>query len=73
MAQRMLIYENAFLGYFEKRAHMSVVSVCIFVSLYVGMFVARANKVEGTMSPGGYLGKFLLGMCRWLLRAPTPL
>ena len=22
---------------------------------------------------GGYLGKFLLGMCRWPLRAPTPL
>ena len=21
----------------------------------------------------GYLGKFLLGMCRWPLRAPTPL
>ena len=37
MAQRMLIYQNAFLGYFEKRAHMSVVSVCIFVSLYLCM------------------------------------
>ena len=23
--------------------------------------------------PGGYLGYFLLGMCRWHLRAPTPL
>ena len=23
--------------------------------------------------PGGYLGKFLLGMCRWSLRAPIPL
>ena len=22
---------------------------------------------------GGYLGKFLLGMCRWPVRAPTPL
>ena len=22
---------------------------------------------------GGYLGQFLLGMCRWPLRAPTPL
>ena len=22
---------------------------------------------------GGYLGKFLLDMCRWPLRAPTPL
>ena len=29
---------------------VSGVSVCIFVALYVGMFVARANKVEGTMS-----------------------
>ena len=25
------------------------VSVCILVALYVRMFVARANKVEGTM------------------------
>ena len=25
-------------------------SVCIFVALYVRMFVAGANKVEGTMS-----------------------
>ena len=24
--------------------------LCGFVSFYVGMFVARANKVEGTMS-----------------------
>ena len=24
--------------------------LCGFVALYVGMFVARANKVEGTMS-----------------------
>ena len=23
--------------------------------------------------PGGHLGKFLLGMCRWSLRAPIPL
>ena len=44
------------LSYFEKIAHMSVVSayvslwLCIFVTLYVRMFVARANKVEGTMS-----------------------
>ena len=48
------------LSYFEKIAHnyVSGVSVCIFValylcnfvSLYVRMFVARANKVEGTMS-----------------------
>ena len=30
--------------------HLSGVSVCIFVALYLGMFVARANKVEGTMS-----------------------
>ena len=45
-----------FLSYFEKIAHMSVVWayvslwLCIFVALYVGMFVARTNKVEGTMS-----------------------
>ena len=46
----------SFLSYFEKIAHMSVVWayvslwLCIFVALYVGMFVARTNKVEGTMS-----------------------
>ena len=44
------------LSYFEKIAHyVSGMSVCIFVALYlvalyVQMFVARANKVEGTMS-----------------------
>ena len=44
------------LSYFEKIAHMSVVWayvslwLCNFVTLYVRMFVARANKVEGTMS-----------------------
>ena len=46
----------SFLSYFEKIAHMSVVPayvslwLCVFVSLYVRMFVTRANKVEGTMS-----------------------
>ena len=53
-----------FLSYFEKIAHMSVVwtyvslwlcgfvslYLCNFVFLYVRMFVARACKVEGTMS-----------------------
>ena len=44
------------LSYFEKIAHMSVVWLyvslwlCRFVALYVPMFVAGANKVEGTMS-----------------------
>ena len=32
---------------FEKIAHMSVVlSICIFVALYVPMSVAGANKVD---------------------------
>ena len=40
-----------FLSYLEKNSsYVSGVSVCIFVALYVRMFVARANKVEGTMS-----------------------
>ena len=34
----------------KNTSHVSGVSVCIFVALYVGMFVARANKVEGTIS-----------------------
>ena len=46
----MAIRPFPFLSYSEKIAHISVMSVCIFVSLYVGMFVPRANKVEGTMS-----------------------
>ena len=47
---------DVLLSYFEKIAHMSVVWadvslwLCIFETLYVRMFVARANKVEGTMS-----------------------
>ena len=31
-------------------SYVSGVSVCIFVALYLRMFVARANKVECTMS-----------------------
>ena len=44
------------LSYFEKIAHMSVVWayvslwLCNLVTLYVRMFVARANKVERTIS-----------------------
>ena len=34
----------------QNSSYVSGVSVCIFVTLYVRMFVARANKVEGTMS-----------------------
>ena len=44
---RNILGYSLFLSYFEKIAHMSVRA---HVSLYVGMFVARANKVEGTMS-----------------------
>ena len=52
----MNIHFITLLSYFEKIADMSVVKayvslwLCGFVALYVGMFVARANKVEGTMS-----------------------
>ena len=35
--------------FWKNSSYVSGVSVCIFVALYVGMFVARANKVEGTM------------------------
>ena len=45
-------YERT-LACFHLRAifsYVSGVSVCIFVALYVQMFVARANKVEGTIS-----------------------
>ena len=36
---------------FEKNSSYVIgVSVRIFVALYLWMFVARANKVEGTMS-----------------------
>ena len=36
---------------FEKNSSYVIgVSVCIFVALYLWMFVARASKVEGTMS-----------------------
>ena len=35
--------------FWKNSSYVSGVSVCIFLALYVGMFVARANKVEGTM------------------------
>ena len=39
------------LSYFEKNSsYISGVSVCIFVVLYLQMFVEKANNVEGTMS-----------------------
>ena len=34
----------------KNSSYVSDLSVCIFVALYVRMFVAGANKVEGTMS-----------------------
>ena len=56
-ANTVLITIFPVLSYFEKIAHMCMylcgsvsLWLCIFVSLYVGMFVARANKVEGTTS-----------------------
>ena len=36
--------------FWKNSSYVSGVSACIFVALYVGMFVARANKGEGTMS-----------------------
>ena len=36
--------------FWKNSSYVSGVSICIFVALYVGMFVARANKGEGTMS-----------------------
>ena len=36
--------------FWKNSSYVSGVSVCIFVALYVRMFVARANKVEGTIS-----------------------
>ena len=48
---RPLANEGLFYELFCKNSsYVSGVSVCIFVALYVRMFVARANKVEGTMS-----------------------
>ena len=44
------LFVNPFLSYFENIAHVSGVSVCIFVALYVWMFVAGANKVEGSLA-----------------------
>ena len=51
----MLWYEKFYLhafieGFGKNSLYVSGVSVCIFVALYVRMFVARANQVEGTMS-----------------------
>ena len=36
--------------FWKYSSYVSGVRVCIFVALYVRMFVARASKVEGTMS-----------------------
>ena len=31
------------------------------------------KKLACEHCPGGHLGQFLLGICRWPLRTPTPL
>ena len=36
--------------FWKKSSYVSGLSVCIYVALYVRIFVAGANKVEGTMS-----------------------
>ena len=36
--------------FWKNSLYVSGVCVCIFVALYVGMFVARTNKVDGIMS-----------------------
>ena len=41
---------NLGLGPVKNSSYVSDVRVCIYLALYVRMFVARANKVEGTMS-----------------------
>ena len=42
--------ESLFELHWKISSYVSGLSVCIFVALYVWMFVAGANKVEGTMS-----------------------
>ena len=39
-----------FKDFWKNSSYVSGVSVSFFVALYVGMFVARANKVERTTS-----------------------
>ena len=47
---RFYTLNSIFELFWKNSSYVSGVSVCIFVSLYVRMFVARAIKVEGTMS-----------------------
>ena len=51
MVSETFLSNMSLLSYFWKKcSYVSGLGVCIFVALYVGMFVAGANKVEGTMS-----------------------
>ena len=43
-------FRSVFELFWKNNSYVSGLIVCIFVALYVGMFVARANKAEGTMS-----------------------
>ena len=47
---RFYTLNSIFELFWKNSSYVSGVSVFIFVSLYVRMFVARAIKVEGTMS-----------------------
>ena len=41
----------------------------IFPSVLIALAISNVRRE----ARGGYLAQFLLGVCRWPLRAPTPL
>ena len=44
------------------------------LQLALNLFMRTCNNIDqAAPGGGGYLGQLLLGMCRWPLRAPTPL
>ena len=44
------VIESPFELFWKNSSYVRGLSVCIFVALYVRMFVAGANNVQGTMS-----------------------
>ena len=81
--------KDATLNIFCNRVYLSVSHTCRSLVFFLfglargplnmgyrwpGVFLLGASGRTGRFFPGGgYLGKFLLGMCRWHLRTPTPL
>ena len=71
-ANRRLRKRSLFL--FINMAFVDLMLGTVSLPIYIYSFGRKFQLWKGDWGgPGGYLGQFLPGMCRWPLRTPTPL